>query len=62
MCFKHGGFALKEQMETKGSKILMVKDEKEFYCLIEERMEEQGFEVFETFPLLSRGSDTIRFI
>jgi len=48
-------------METKGSKILMVKDEKEFYSLIEERMEEQGFEVFETFPPLSRESDYIRF-
>jgi hypothetical protein len=61
MCLKHGGFALKEQMETKGLKILMIKDEKEFYSLIEERMEEQGFEVFETFPLISRESDTIRF-
>jgi len=51
---------LKEQLETKGSNILMVKDEKEFYSLIEERMEEQGFEVFETYPPLSRESDYIR--
>lgn len=62
MCFKHGGFALKEQMETKGLKIFWVEDEKEFYSLIEERMEKQGFEVFETFPLLSSESDTIRLI
>lgn len=61
MCFKHGGFALKIQMEEKGSKILMVKDEKEFYSLIEERLEKQGYEVFETTPLLSRESHYVRF-
>ncbi len=61
MCFKHGGFALKEYMEKKGSKILKVKDEKEFYSLIEERLEEQGFAVFETSPLISRESEYVRF-
>jgi len=53
---------LKEYKETKGSEILFVRDEKEFYSLIEERMEEQGFEVFETSPPLTRESDTIRFL
>jgi DNA-binding response OmpR family regulator len=52
---------LKEQLETKGSKILWVKDEKEFYSLIEELMEEQGFEVFETSPPLSRDCEYVRF-
>jgi hypothetical protein len=58
--FIHGGFALKEQMERKGSGILFVRDEKEFYSLIEERMEDLGFEVFNTSPPLSRESDPIR--
>jgi CheY-like chemotaxis protein len=61
MCFEHGGFALKEQKESKGSKILWVKDEKEFYSLIEERLEDQGFEVFETSPPVSRESNLNRF-
>jgi hypothetical protein len=52
---------LKEQKETKGSEILFVRDEKEFYSLIEERMEEQGFEVFETWPPVSRDKDYVRF-
>lgn len=61
MCFKHGGFALKEYMEKKGSKILKVRDEKEFYSLIEERLEEQGFEVLETSPPISREIEYVRF-
>ncbi len=60
MCFKHGGFALKKKKQGKGLKILWAKDEKEFYSLIEERMEEQGFEVFETSTLLTRENDFIR--
>jgi len=56
----HGGFALKEQKETKGFQVLFVRDEKEFYSLIEERMEKHGFEVFETSPPLSRECDTVR--
>jgi hypothetical protein len=52
---------LKEQKEAKGSKILWVMDEKEFYSLIEERMEEQGYEVYETQPPLRRETDSIRF-
>jgi DNA-binding response OmpR family regulator len=48
-------------MEEKGSKILMVKDEKEFYSLIEERLEKQGYEVFETTPPLSRENHYVRF-
>ena len=51
-----------EQKESKGSKILWARDEKEFYSLIEDRMEEQGFEVFETSPQLLREGDTARFI
>ena len=51
---------MKEQMETKGSKILLVKDEKEFYSLIEERMEKQGFEVFETSLSPPREIDSVR--
>lgn len=60
-CFELGGFALKEQKESKGSKILWVKDEKEFYSLIEERMVKQGFEVLETSLVLRRESDSVRF-
>lgn len=51
---------MKEQKESKGSKILWVKDEKEFYSLIEERMVKKGFEVLETSLALRRESDTIR--
>jgi hypothetical protein len=61
MCYKHGGFALKEKKEGKGSKILWIKDEKEFYSLIEERMENLGFEVFETQPLIQKESESVRF-
>ncbi len=60
VCLRDGGFVLKEQKEAKGSKILLVMDEKEFYSLIEERMEEKGFEVFETSPPPRRERDTIR--
>jgi hypothetical protein len=52
---------LKEQKESKGSKILWVKDEKEFFSLIEERMVKQGFEVLETSLALRRESESIRF-
>ena len=52
---------MKEQKELKGLKILRVKDEKEFYSLIEERMVKQGFEVFETSLVLRRESDSVRF-
>ena len=58
---KHEGFALKEKKKFMGSKILWVRDEKEFYSLIEERLEKQGYEVFETSQLLSRDSGSIRF-
>jgi hypothetical protein len=61
MCFFHGGFALKEQKETKGSKILWVRDEKEFYSLIEERMQERGYEVVETGPPVRRECYVIKF-
>ena len=52
---------MKEQKESKGLKILWAKDEKEFYSLIEERMEDLGFEVFETSPPLRRESESVRF-
>jgi hypothetical protein len=45
---------LKERKERKGLRIFWVRDEKEFYSLIEEKMGEQGFEVFETSPLISK--------
>jgi len=48
------GGSLKEQKEKKGLRILWARDEKEFYSLIEEKLEEEGFEVFETSPPLSR--------
>ena len=53
---------MKEKKESKGSKILRVRDEKEFYSLIEERMERLGFEVFETSQRLRRDSDSARFV
>jgi hypothetical protein len=53
---------LKEHKESKGLDILCVKDEKEFYSLIEERMEEREFEVFETSPQPRRESEPIRYL
>lgn len=52
---------MQQEREMKGSKILFVKDEKEFYSLIEERMEKQGFKVFETSLPSTRDSDFFRF-
>jgi pimeloyl-CoA synthetase len=56
-----GGFALKKHKEKKGSRILRVKDEKEFYTLIEERLEKQGFQLFKTSPSVSRDVEYGRF-
>lgn len=50
-----GGEALMRQPETKESKILTVKDEHIFFSLIEERMEQQGFELLDTFIPLARS-------
>jgi hypothetical protein len=44
-----GGEILMKQPETKEPKILTVKDEHIFFSLIEERMEQQGFELLDTF-------------
>ena len=50
-----GGEILMKQPETKESKILTVKDEHIFFSLIEERMEQQGFELLDTFNPLARS-------
>ncbi|MGD9345122.1 MAG: hypothetical protein PVH84_04620 [Candidatus Aminicenantes bacterium] len=52
---------MKERKERKGFKILRVRDEREFYSLIEEKMQEEGFEVFETFAPISKESDGLIF-
>ncbi|MFC2166303.1 hypothetical protein ACFLT2_15065 [Acidobacteriota bacterium] len=43
------------QSETKESKILTVKDEHIFFSLLEERLEQQGFELLDTFNPLARS-------
>jgi hypothetical protein len=44
-----GGEVVMRQQEEKESKILTVKDEHRFFSLLEERMEQQGFELFDTY-------------
>jgi hypothetical protein len=46
--------ALMNLPEAKESRILTVKDENIFFSLIEERLEQQGFELLDTFPPMSR--------
>jgi len=53
---------LKEQKEKKGLRILWARDEKEFYSLIEEKLEEEGFEVFETSPPLSKEVEGVIYL
>jgi len=46
-------FALKEledKMEAKGQNMIRMKDEKDFFSLIERTLEKLGFEVLETLP------------
>jgi len=44
---------LERQIETQEGKVLKLKDERDFYSLIDRRLEQQGFEVVETFVHLS---------
>lgn len=44
---------LERQIETQEGKVLKLKDERDFYSLIDRRLEQQGFEVVETFVYLS---------
>ena len=37
-------------MEAKVQKMIQMTDEKDFFTLIERKLEEQGFEVLETLP------------
>lgn len=50
-----GGEVSMRQHETKESKILTVKDEHSFFSLIEERLEQQGFELLDTYTPLVRS-------
>jgi len=50
-----GGEVSMRQQETKESKILTVKDEHSFFSLIEEHMEQQGFELLDTYTPLMRS-------
>ena len=52
MPFLDGGEVLMRQPKAKESKILTVKDENIFFSLIEEHMEQQGFELLNTFTPL----------
>lgn len=44
---------LERQIETQEGKVLTLKDERDFYSLIDQRLKQQGFEVVETFVHLS---------
>ncbi|TET71076.1 MAG: hypothetical protein E3J56_07115 [Candidatus Aminicenantes bacterium] len=44
---------LERQIETQEGKVLKLKDERDFYSLIDRRLKQQGFEVVETFVHLS---------
>lgn len=50
---------LERQIETQEGKVLKLKDERDFYSLIDQRLKQQGFEVVETFVHLS-GENTYR--
>ncbi len=41
---------LEEKMEAEGRRFLKMKDERDFFALIEKRLEQHGFEVIETLP------------
>jgi hypothetical protein len=41
---------LEEKMEAKGQGVIKMKDEMDFFSLIEKKLEQQGFEVLETLP------------
>lgn len=48
---------LERQIETQEGKVLKLKDERDFYSLIDQRLEQQGFEVVETFVHLSEENN-----
>lgn len=48
---------LERQIETQEGKVLKLKDERDFYSLIDRRLKQQGFEVVETFVHLSRENN-----
>lgn len=37
-------------MEAKDQNVIKMKDEMDFFTMIEKKLEQQGFEVLETFP------------
>ena len=41
---------LEETMEAEGQRFLKTKDERDFFTLIEKKLEQQGFKVLETLP------------
>jgi len=53
-CLDGGEVSMKQPKATE-SKILTVKDEDIFFALIEERMEQQGFELLNTFAPLPQS-------
>lgn len=48
---------LERQIETQEGKVLKLKDERDFYSLIDQRLKQQGFEVVETFVHFSRENN-----
>jgi hypothetical protein len=48
---KHQESAAEERMEAKVRELITLKNECEFFDLIEKKMKEQGFEVLETLAL-----------
>jgi hypothetical protein len=41
---------MEEKMEAKGQEVIKMKDEINFFSLIERKLKQQGFEVLETLP------------
>jgi len=46
-------------MEANGQKMIKIKDEIDFFALIERKLEQQGFEVLETLPPDRLSSDRL---
>jgi hypothetical protein len=53
---------LEEKMEAKGQDMIKMKDEMDFFSLIERKLEQQGFEVLETLPPDQNSRDNSKTI
>ena len=53
---------LEEIMEAKGLDVIKMKNEMDFFSLIERKLEQQGFEVLETLPPDHNGKNSSKTI